>query len=82
LTARDHDWRPLAACWDTFDPAFFPQRGGYTADNNRAKTLCQTCQVQVECLDYAVATRPKYGIWGGETERGLRVARRQRRAVA
>jgi WhiB family redox-sensing transcriptional regulator len=37
-----------------------------------AKRLCATCDVQVECLDYALANRIDYGVWGGESERSRR----------
>ncbi|HJO20617.1 MAG TPA: WhiB family transcriptional regulator, partial [Acidimicrobiales bacterium] len=31
----------------------------------RAKAICSNCQVEDECLDYALAIHEVYGIWGG-----------------
>lgn len=41
-----------------------------------AKRICETCPAQVDCLDYALATGERHGVWGGvdELER-RRVAR-------
>lgn len=30
-----------------------------------AKSVCKPCPVRAACLDYAVAHRERYGIWGG-----------------
>lgn len=38
----------------------------------QALALCSRCPVQEECLAYAVATRQRYGIWGGRTQQQLR----------
>jgi WhiB family transcriptional regulator, redox-sensing transcriptional regulator len=32
-----------------------------------AKRLCGLCPIRVECADYAVSNRERYGIWGGLT---------------
>ena len=42
------------------------------AHENRAKALCATCPVRVECLEYADDNDEREGIWGGltPTERG------------
>ncbi|MFC8723701.1 WhiB family transcriptional regulator [Streptomyces bacillaris] len=32
-----------------------------------AKTICSTCPVQPECLQYALAAGERDGIWGGLT---------------
>src|SRR6266511_746616 len=37
-----------------------------------AKRICQTCVVQVECLEYALANDERFGIWGGMSERERR----------
>jgi len=34
-----------------------------------ARTICDSCPVEVECLEGALERREKYGIWGGKTER-------------
>lgn len=56
------DWREHGECWDTADPAFFPEEKYGGKD---AKVICKVCLVQEICLDYAVQTRQPSGIWGG-----------------
>ena len=41
----------------------------------RAKTLCNACPLQVECLAGALARQEPWGVWGGEIlERGVIIA--------
>ena len=56
----------------------FSDRG---ASTRLAKTVCRRCEVQEECLEYAVNNREKFGIWGGLSERERRRAIRKKRAV-
>jgi WhiB family redox-sensing transcriptional regulator len=46
-------------------------RGGQSRlrDRRDAARLCEGCPVVRECLEYAVATRQSYGVWGGMSER-------------
>jgi hypothetical protein len=37
-----------------------------------ALSVCATCPVRQECLDYAIRNRIDNGIWGGVTEKELR----------
>ncbi|OGY56984.1 MAG: hypothetical protein A2119_01200 [Candidatus Colwellbacteria bacterium GWA2_46_10] len=43
-----------------------------------AKSLCTRCDAKGECLEFALATREKYGIWGGTTEKERRRILRRR----
>ena len=72
-------WYERAACRGRDADCFFPEKGGST---RAAKRICQTCVVQVECLEYALAIREPHGVWGGlnETERRALVRERDRRA--
>ena len=70
-------WSSDARC-DSADPELFFPRDG--TDNTLAKSICQTCPVRRQCLDYALETRQKYGIWGGMTEAQRRRLRRDGRA--
>lgn len=45
---------------------------------NKAKALCATCPVQVQCLEYAMRNED-YGVWGGMTLNERRVIRRKSR---
>ena len=56
-------WRDDAACLGMDPDLFFPPPGWYGAEE--AKAICQGCPVRAECLEYALQTRPVYGIWGG-----------------
>jgi WhiB family redox-sensing transcriptional regulator len=59
---------------------FFPQDDDAVA---RAKAICGGCEVESDCLEHALASREKEGIWGGATERERRsIIRRRRRAAA
>ncbi|MFE3762305.1 WhiB family transcriptional regulator [Streptomyces sp. NPDC059104] len=41
-------------------------------DRNAAVRACSSCPVLQACREYALATRPAYGVWGGLTARALR----------
>ena len=72
-------WRQHGACRG-LDPAIF-----YPLDDEDAepaKEVCAVCPVQAACLEHALATREKEGIWGGATERERRRIIRQRRRSA
>lgn len=80
----DLAWQDEANCMGANADLFFPERG---ASTRKAKQICAECEVQVECLEYAIANGEKFGIWGGLSERERRRIRkerslsRQRRAV-
>lgn len=71
------DWA-LAVCAQTDPEAFFPEKGGSSRD---AKRICASCDIQQDCLEYALARDIRFGIWGGTTELQRRSMRRQRRAT-
>lgn len=77
-TAPAADFWDDAACLGVDPDLFYPERGQSTKD---AKAVCSSCAVRAECLDYALATNQKFGIWGGTSERErrrIKKARRQR----
>ena len=68
-------WSAHGSC-ASFDPElFFPEPG---ADTSAARAICRTCPVRRMCLDHAIETRQKFGIWGGMTENQRRRLRRDR----
>lgn len=85
LSGTDVGWRENAACL-SYDAALFfglddtepPAERRVRED--QAKQICTDCCVREECLDYALATREPYGIWGGltEVERRNRIHARRR----
>jgi WhiB family redox-sensing transcriptional regulator len=77
------DWQARAACRDCDPELFFPlgTTGAAVPDIEWAKTICATCPVQPECLDFALKTRQEFGIWGGTTEDERRALARAARKV-
>jgi WhiB family redox-sensing transcriptional regulator len=65
-----------ANCKGTNQDDFFPERGSSTII---AKKICGKCKVKVQCLEYAVDRKERFGIWGGKSERERRAIRRERR---
>lgn len=66
-------WQQHALCAQTDPEAFFPEKGGSTRE---AKSVCQSCTVRAECLEYALIHDERFGIWGGLSERERRRLRR------
>lgn len=67
-------WQAEALCAQTDPDAFFPEKGGSTRE---AKSICGSCAVQLECLQYALMNDERFGIWGGLSERERRKLRRK-----
>jgi WhiB family redox-sensing transcriptional regulator len=68
-------WQERANCLGVDPDLFFPERGASTRE---AKSVCGSCEVRLECLEYALVNGEKFGIWGGLSERERRRLRRQR----
>ena len=73
------EWRMSAACRSAEPELFFPVSAGgrSAAETERAKAVCARCPVRRECLQFALATRQAYGIWGGMSEGERRTAHLQ-----
>ncbi|MBT8228311.1 MAG: WhiB family transcriptional regulator [Dactylosporangium sp.] len=68
---RQHDtaWRTRGAC-QTVDPeTFFPSP---TESPETAIGFCRTCEVQGECLAWALEAGDCHGVWGATTPRERR----------
>jgi WhiB family redox-sensing transcriptional regulator len=81
------DWRDEAACRDTDPDLFFPvgTTGPAIEQIDFAKAVCDACEAQTACLEFALATNQESGIWGGTSEEERRKLRKawlakQRRA--
>jgi WhiB family redox-sensing transcriptional regulator len=74
-------WRIAAACRG-LDPLIFYPVTDEDHDAEPAKSVCAECAVRESCLEYALGTREKDGVWGGATERERRRIIRQRRRTA
>lgn len=68
------EWQARALCAQTDPEAFFPEKGGSTRE---AKRVCLSCEVRVDCLEYALANDERFGIWGGLSERERRRLKKQ-----
>ena len=82
LPVREPDgaWRVEAACRG-LDPMIF-----HPSDEDpafAAKAVCSECPVREACLDHAIVSREKDGVWGGLTaiERRRLVRRLRRRSA-
>ncbi len=62
----DFEWRDLASCTVEPNGTFFPagETGAAGLATERAKRVCGDCMVKLECLDYAVSTGQRFGVWG------------------
>ena len=69
---EERPWSAFAACQAATDVSFFPQT---KSQERAAATICGFCPVREECLDHALATNERLGMWGGVSEK-------QRRALA
>ena len=69
----------LGACRGLDAGIFYPDTD---EEAEVAKQVCQECGVQAACLEFALASREKVGVWGGATERERRRILRQRRRSA
>lgn len=67
-------WQQFALCAQTDPEAFFPEKGG---SSREAKSVCGSCEVRGECLEYALQSDERFGIWGGLSERERRRLRRR-----
>lgn len=71
-------WRNFAECNGMDSDIFFPTPPDQPSKTRAAKAICDLCVVTEECLNYAITSSQKKGIWGGldEDER-----RRYKRAL-
>ena len=78
------EWRDVAECRDTDPELFFPvgTTGPALDQIAAAKRVCTTCQVQQDCLEFALQTNQDSGVWGGASEEERRQIRKARKAAA
>lgn len=66
---EERPWAAFAACRNRDPDTFFP----VTPDGEReAIRICGGCPVAIDCLEFALETRIRFGIWGGMTEKQRR----------
>jgi len=78
--ADPEGWAAQGACQRSDPELFFPvaPAGPAAAQIAQAKDVCATCQVRQECLEFALESGQKFGVWGGTTEDERRALRRRR----
>jgi WhiB family redox-sensing transcriptional regulator len=72
-------WRQHAACRGLDPEIFYPSTDEEAA---AAKSVCGECHVVETCLEHALGSRERDGVWGGATEKERRRIIRQRRRSA
>jgi WhiB family redox-sensing transcriptional regulator len=73
------DWRAQSACLQVNPELFFPvgSTGPAVSQVDQAKLVCQRCEVQRVCLEWALEAKQDHGVWGGMTEDERRSLRRR-----
>lgn len=79
VSTHELEWRMLGACRGLDAGVFYPDT---EEEAEIAKQVCEDCGVRRTCLEYALESREKVGVWGGATERERRRMLRQRRRTA
>jgi WhiB family redox-sensing transcriptional regulator len=71
---------PQANCKDAEIPpdSWFPEESAPRTLLVRARELCSTCPVMVECRDWATEMFIDFGLWGNTTPRQRRRLRKDR----
>jgi WhiB family transcriptional regulator, redox-sensing transcriptional regulator len=71
----DETWKDGAVCADEDPVLWFPNEEGQRlydravrALTTQARAICNRCPVQKNCLEYAIKTDARHGMWGGLTE--------------
>lgn len=71
-------WMARAACAGHDTQVWFSEDPGGVY--RQARAVCADCPVRAACLDWALATKVDYGLWGGLNPDERRRIRRRRRA--
>jgi len=65
---------------------FYPKEGRsdtrVSPDYDDGKRVCASCDVRLQCLNFALETKQEYGLWGGLAPSERRVVLRRRRRDA
>ena len=79
------EWQEAGECRKLDNIIFFGEEGESELEKQsreaHAKSICGRCAVKEPCLEFAMETNQKYGIWGGLTDKE-RASLKRRRARA
>lgn len=74
---RPETWMAGATCAQIGGDDWFPKHGDLpTAE--RAKQVCRECPVRAQCLEFALRTNQREGIYAGYSPKSLERLRRNR----
>jgi WhiB family redox-sensing transcriptional regulator len=76
---KQEQWRDDAACRGADLELFFPISDEAAGP---AKSICASCPVRDDCLEWALSSRQEDGVFGGMTPSERRRLRRRRRTAA
>jgi WhiB family redox-sensing transcriptional regulator len=71
------DWRVEAACSGLPHSVFFPVGDDVDEAIASAKEICALCSVSDACLEFALETNQRAGVWGGTSEEDRKALRRK-----
>ena len=71
---EERPWAAFAACRDRDPDLFFPASPEGESD---ALRICAGCPVQLDCLEFALEAKIRFGVWGGMTEKERRSLHRR-----
>jgi WhiB family redox-sensing transcriptional regulator len=76
---QQNGWTARGACRHSDPELFFPvaARGPALRQLARAKRVCASCPVRIDCLEYALQSGQGFGVWGGASEQERRLMRRR-----
>lgn len=74
----ERPWLAQAACKGHTSLFYPPQVSGRPTDWAPAQTICNSCPVRSDCLDWAVEHHETHGCWGGRTPEQRRQTGRER----
>ena len=66
---EERPWAVYSSCREAEPEIFFAST---RADERAAIAVCNTCAVADQCLEFAIETRERFGVWGGTNERERR----------
>ena len=72
-------WRDRAACLEEDPDLFFPvgNTGSALLQIEKARSVCDRCEVAQICLSWAVTSRQQDGVWGGRSDEERRAQKRR-----
>ena len=66
---EERPWAVYSSCREAEPEIFFAST---RADERAAIAVCKTCAVADQCIEFAIETRERFGVWGGTNERERR----------